>query len=61
MRDSFLQLTDLDLVKRVYESMVLFDKLGYDKENQVRYKMKDGELQKLYLELQNYIDALDAA
>ena len=43
MRDSLFQIEDLEQVKKAYEAMVLFDRLAYDQENQVIYKMKDGE------------------
>ena len=43
MRDSLFQTEDLEKVKKAYEAMVLFDRLAYDEENQVIYKMKDGE------------------
>ena len=43
MRDSLFQLEDLELVKKAYEAMVVFDNLAYEKDNQIIYKMSDGE------------------
>jgi hypothetical protein len=42
-RDSAIRASSAEQVKDVYRALALFDKMLYDKKNQVIYKMNDGE------------------
>jgi gamma-butyrobetaine dioxygenase len=46
-RDSMLRVTSAKAVKDTYRSLALFDRLAYDPENQIVYKLKEGNQNKL--------------